>query len=330
MTIVLIILCCWVVSFFFNGIESGLLSIDPIRLRQNAKRGIRPALRLQRLLKNPGRLLGTVLIVTNAADIIGLLLLTHAFYGSFARAGFFYAFIVSLPIYLFVLSILPKALFRRFPFRALARLAGVIELVSLLLAPVLEMGAWVGRILLPARAERRRLFAGREELKQIAVQSEHEGALTATERVMIHNIFDFRAINSRDVMIPAPKVVAIRPDTSVEEAVKLGVSSGIDRLPVLTPDGQPIGLVDVFDMLVGGNGDLSLSQFTRRIVIADEDEPAYRIIQRLRAARLGLAAVLDREKKLRGAILIEDLIRRLISVTEPRREFVPAEREKIH
>jgi putative hemolysin len=155
-------------------------------------------------------------------------------------------------------------------------------------------------------------------LKQIAVQSEREGALTATERAMIHNIFDFRAINSRDVMIPASEVIAIRVDTSVQEAVKLGISSGIDRLPVLTPAGQPIGLVDVFDMLVGRNGDQSLSQFTRRIVIAGEDEPAYRIIQRLRAARLGLAAVLDREKKLRGVILIEDLIRRLISVPEAR------------
>src|ERR671936_465251 len=163
--IAFIIISCWIVSFFFNGIESGLLSIDPVRLRHNAKRRIRPALRLQRLLKNPGRLLGTVLIVTNAADIVGLLLLTREFYRAFGRAGFFYAFIAALAVYLFVLSILPKALFRRFPFRALARLAGVIEFVSLLLAPVLEIGAWIGRILLPARAERRRLFAGREEFK---------------------------------------------------------------------------------------------------------------------------------------------------------------------
>jgi CBS domain containing-hemolysin-like protein len=172
--------------------------------------------------------------------------------------------------------------------------------------------------LLPAQAERRRLFAGREEFKQIAVQSEREGALTATERAMIHNIFDFRAVNSRDVMIPATKVVAVRPDTSVDDAVKLGVSSGIDRLPVLTPDGQPIGLVDVFDVLVGRNGQQSLSQFARRIVVVDENESAYRIVQRLRAARLGLAAVLDSDKKLRGVILIEDLIRRLISSTEAR------------
>ena len=35
---IILIVCCWIISFFFNGIESGLLSIDPVRLRQNVKR----------------------------------------------------------------------------------------------------------------------------------------------------------------------------------------------------------------------------------------------------------------------------------------------------
>ena len=53
-----------------------------------------------------------------------------------------------------------------------------------------------------------------------------------------------------------------------------------------------------------------------RIVTANEEEPAYQIVQRLRAARLGLAAVLDRERHLRGIVTIEDLVRRLVSSTE--------------
>ena len=316
MNTILIILGCWVVSFFFNGIESGSLSIDPVRLRRNAKRGVPAAVRLQRLLKEPARMLMTVLVVTNAADIVALLLLTLRFVRRFGVIGFVYASIVALPVYLFALSVLPKALFRRFPFRALARLAGALELISTLLAPIFKVGESIGRAVLPARAERRRLFAGREELKQIATQSEREGALTAAERAMIHNVFDFRAVKSRDIMVAVANVVAIRPDTSLDEAVEIGLRSGIDRLPVIGDHGQPAGLVDVFDILVGRNGGQSLTRFTRRIVAADENEPAYRVVQRLRAARLGLAAVFDRKKKWRGVVTIEDLIRRLISFTE--------------
>ena len=50
----------------------------------------------------------------------------------------------------------------------------------------------------------------------------------------------------------------------------------------------------------------------RRIVIARDAEPAYRLIQRLRAARLGLAAVIDAQRKLIGIVTAEDAIKRLV------------------
>src|SRR6476660_6684940 len=103
MTVALIILCCWIVSFFFNGIESGLLSIDPVRLRQNVKRRVPAALKLNRLLKHPERLLATVLLVTNAADIVALLLLTSQLFRWYGYVGFLLALVIALPVYLFVL-----------------------------------------------------------------------------------------------------------------------------------------------------------------------------------------------------------------------------------
>ena len=56
----------------------------------------------------------------------------------------------------------------------------------------------------------------------------------------------------------------------------------------------------------------------RRLVLTTGDELAYRIVQQLRAARLGLAAIRDNKRNLRGIVAIEDLIRRLVSSTEAR------------
>jgi CBS domain containing-hemolysin-like protein len=269
---------------------------------------------LNRLLKHPERLLATVLLVTNAADIIALLLLTSQLVRWYRYVGFFFALLIALPVYLFLLSVLPKSLFRRFPFRALARLAGVLQLTSILFSPLLELGARLGKVLLPGHAGKRGLlFAAREEFKQIASQSEREGALTATERVMIHSVVDFRGAKVRDVMLPSAKVVALHPGASTQQALELGASTGLDRLPVLAPDGEPAGLVNLLDILLDRNGDKPLGNYTRRIVTTSEDEPAYRIMQQLRAARLGLAAVVDRKKNFRGIVAIEDLIRRLVS-----------------
>ena len=311
---IIIIVCCWIVSFFFNGIESGLLSIDPVRLRQNVKRRVPAALQLNRLLKHPERLLATVLLVTNAADIVALLVLTSELFRWYGYAGFAFALIISLPVYLFVLSVLPKALFRRFPFRALARLAGVLEFTSILFSPLLELGARIGKLLLPGQAAKRgRLFAAREELKQITAESEREGALTATERAMIHSVVDFRGSKVRDVMVPASNVAALHSGATTQEALELGASTGLDRLPVLAPDGQPAGLVNVLDILLERNGNKPLGEYVRRIVTTTDDEPTYRVMQQLRGGRLGLAAVVDRKNNFRGIVTIEDLVRRLVS-----------------
>jgi CBS domain containing-hemolysin-like protein len=308
----LVIFCAWMVSFLFNGIEAGLLSIDPVRLRHQVKLGKRGAVRLNRLIERPERLLVTILLVTNFADILGLLLLTRRLIWILGNTGFLISVLVAFPIYLFVLSVLPKALFRRFPFRALAALAGLLEVSATVLWPILETGSVIGRILLPSRiAGRPRLFAAREELKQIAIQREREGSLSATERAMINNVVDFQNVNAHDVMTPLTNVAALTPEASVEEALNLSSSSAFDRLPVVA-NGEVVGLVNAIDILFDKNRAETLAQYIRRIVTVQENEPAHRVIQRLRAARLGLAAVVDRRKKLIGIVSSEDLIRRLV------------------
>ena len=308
-----LILLCWLVSFVFAGIESGLLSVDPVRLRHHVKRGFTAAVRLNQLLEKPERLFATVLLITNMADILGLLLLTRRLLWELGADGFVVAFVVALPIYLFVLAVLPKALFRRFPFRALLRLARLLEMVSTILSPVFEIGAWLVRLILPGRKQKRaRLFAAREELKQITSQSEREGILTSVERAMIHNVVDFPGVRIRDVMVPVKKTITVRPDTPVLEVLKLSRKSGIERFPVIARDGKPVGLVNSLDLLLSAERSPTLAQQTRRMVTADEDESAYQVMRRLRAARLGLAGVVDRHRKLSGVVTIEDLVRRLV------------------
>src|SRR6267154_149365 len=116
------------------------------------------------------------------------------------------------------------------------------------------------------------------------------------------------------VMLPSAKVVALRSGASTQEALELSTSTGLDRLPVLAPDGQPAGLVNVLDILLERNGNKPLGEYVRRIVTTTDDEPAYRVMQQLRGARRGLAAVVERESNFRGSVAIEDLSCRLGAV----------------
>lgn len=308
-----IIAACWVVSFLFNGIEAGLMSIDPVRLRHNVKLNRPAALRLDRLLKSPEQLLVTVLLITNFVDIVALILLARQFVSRFGAVGFILTVIVAIPIYLFVLGVLPKSLFRRFPFRALAALSRLLEASLAILWPVFIVGATIGRLLLPKPAKKSaRLFAARDELKQITAQSEREGSLTATERAMIHNVVDFQNVTARDVMKPLSKIESLTPDSTIEGALDLSRSTGFDRLPVIDAKGEAIGLVNVFDILLDKEKPPALSRYVRRMVTVQENEPAPRAVQRLRVARLSLAAVVDQKRNLTGFVASEDLIARLV------------------
>ena len=309
---IFIIIGCWAISFLFNGIEAGVSSIDPVRLRSHVKLNRPAAVRLDRLLQEPERLLVTVLLVTNLADILALLLLTRLLVIKFGAAGFALSAIIALPIYLFALGVLPKSLFRRFPFRALSSLARLLEVTTALLSPILVVGAFLRRLFLPKHKRRARLFAAREELKQITTQSEREGSLTATERAMIHNVVDFQNVTARDVMKPLAQVANLKADSTVSDALNLSRTRNFDRLPVIDKSGDAIGLINVLDVLLDKDQTQPLGHYMRRMVTVQESEPAARAIQRLRAARLGLAAVVDQKRNLIGVVTSEDLIARLV------------------
>ena len=85
-----------------------------------------------------------------------------------------------------------------------------------------------------------------------------------------------------------------------------------DRLPVISSEKAAVGLVNILDLLFDRAQSNVLGAYMRRIVVADENESAYRVIRRLRAARLSLAAVINAQKQLLGIVTVEDLIKRLI------------------
>ena len=303
---------CWIISFLFSGIEAGLLALNPVRLRHRAKSGDHGARRLQKMLKQPERLLITVLLVTNAADIIALIILTHELVIRWGWMGYPIAVAIALPVYLFLLGVLPKSLFRRFPLRAVVGLSGLLEVIKKLLTPLHAVGGFVEHSIFARAKNPPRLFAGREELKMITVQSEKSGALSSTERAIIHNLVDFTAVKVRDVMVPLEKTVSFKADDGCDKVLEVSEKLGIDRFPIFAENTKPLGLINVYDILFDTESTHPVRQYVRRIITASENESAYRVVRRLRAARTGLAAVIDGRERSIGIVALEDLVRQLV------------------
>jgi CBS domain containing-hemolysin-like protein len=310
---------CSIVSFLFSGIEAGLLSMNRVRLRHRVKQRDRAAIIVNRLLLRPERLLVTVLIITNLMNVFALTLATEEFVRLCGPSGYLVSLAVALPFYLFFLELLPKSLFRRFPYRAVAFLATPLRLADLLLSPLHFVGQGVVRLLFGRRPpDQQKLFVAREDFKYLTIESERTGTLGQAERQMIHNVVDFRAITAREVMVPIEKVRAIAASAPLEELLQRSRDEHLERWPILGDAGQLVGLVQTFDIALDGRSRGRVESFQRRIVTVAPFEPAYSIVRKLRAARTTLAAVEDGDGKSLGIVTWEDLIQRLVSTAVPK------------
>lgn len=309
----LLVAVCFIVAFVFSGIEAGILSVNRVRLKHRVKMRDRAALKLERLLAQPDRLLVTVLIVTNLANIFAMTLAAREAVAHFGNTGYLITLAAALPVYLLGVELLPKSFFRRFPYRALAFLAEPLRLANLLLTPMHLVGQGLTR-LFGGNTEggERKLFVAREDFKYLTIETERAGSLGPMERKMIHGVVDFRTVTARDVMISIENVKTIPAKADLSELIAHARETGIDRWPVVNEAGTIPGLVNVLDVALSDRRSGPAEAMQRRMVKLAPNEPAYTVLHKLRAARTRMAAVLGPDGKPIGIVTWEDVILRLV------------------
>ena len=304
---------CLLISFVFSGIEAGILSVNRIRLRNRVKLRDKAALRLDRLLKRPERLLITVVIVTNLMNILAITLTTSEFVRWWGRSGYLATLILFLPLYLFGLELFPKSLFRRFPYRALALLSEPLRIADKLFSPIVFLGSLVAHWVVPKdEPYSRKLFAGREDFKYFTVESERSGTLSPVERQLIHNVIDYRSVNARDLMQPVSNFPVIRQDATVDELIAASRDGTLERFLAVADNGEILGLVNLFEAVIDRGPTARVSTYIRRLLTVAPVESAPRLLRKLCTARTPVALVVDAGQPV-GLVFDEALYRRLVS-----------------
>ncbi|HET6410085.1 MAG TPA: CBS domain-containing protein, partial [Chthoniobacteraceae bacterium] len=227
--------------------------------------------------------------------------------------GYLIALAVFLPVYLLGIELLPKSLFRRFPYRALAMLAEPLRLADAALTPIHWLGKKLGGRAARKDEAAQKLFVAREDFKYLTIETERAGSLNAVEREMIHGVVDFRSVTARDVMVPASDIEAIDGQSDLVELIATAQRTGKNRWPVRNESGNFTGLVTLLDVALSGRRTGPVSSVQRRIVKLSPNEPAYTVLHKLRAARSVMGAVLEDGKPI-GVVAWEDVILRLVKV----------------
>jgi CBS domain containing-hemolysin-like protein len=225
--------------------------------------------------------------------------------------GYLIALAAFVPIYLLGVELLPKSLFRRFPYRALAMLAEPLRLADTALSPIHWIGSKIGHTAVRRDDNAQKLFVAREDFKYLTIETERAGSLTQVEREMIHGVVDFRSVTAREVMIPASDIEIIDGSSDLAELIVNAQRSGKNRWPVRGESGALTGIVTLIDVALSGRRTGPVSSVQRRIVKLSPNEPAYTVLHKLRAARSVMGAVIEDGKPV-GIVTWEDVILRLV------------------
>lgn len=309
-------------SAFFSASETALMSLSKIRIRHMVDSEVKNAPKIQRLVDQPSRMLGAILVGNNVVNIGASSLATSLFMSYFGASGVGIATAVMTVLVLIFGEITPKSLAAERSENVALRVASPISIITRLLSPLITVLLWItnGIVRLTGgKADTAQPFITEEELKTMVSVSSEEGVLEDDEKKMIYNVFDFGDAQVKDVMTPRPDMVAVSIDASYEDVMNLFKSERFSRLPVYDGTTDNIkGVLHLKDLFFydGDFTNFHASEHIRDPYFTYEFKKIAELFNDLRNERLPLAIVLDEYGGTAGVVTIEDLVEEIVGDIE--------------
>jgi len=313
-----------VLSAFFSGSETALMSLNRYQLRHKAREGHRGAIFAERLLKRPDRLLGLILFGNNLANValVAIVTLIAASIGGIAV-------VIAVPLLTIVVLIFaetaPKTLAALHP----ERIAFPAAFVYYPLQYVAYPFVWLINIcsnavlyLVGVRDSGDGLQAlTREELRTLV----HEAGSRISNRYrdMLISILDLERVTVDDVMVPHNEIVGIDLDDGAEEAQHAISQSEHTRLPVFRDNiDNIIGILHLRRL-----ANLATRKIDEETLIKVLDEPYFvpegtplstQLVQ-FQRRKLRIALVVDEYGDVQGIVTLEDILEEIVGefTTDP-------------
>lgn len=313
----ILLLACLAGAWFFSGIETGLVAINPLRLHHLVRRKVPGAETLQTFLQNVDVLLGTTLVGTNLSITIASTLAVNLGLDALGAPGGWLASATITIVLVVFCEYFPKAWFQAFPSHRVLPFAPILKVSRWALSPISLPLMGLVRLLTPGRpreAEKSRPLVTREEIVHLAGEGKTNGLLTPAEHRMIHEVIELKTKTCREIMTPRERMVFIHQDTPAAELLELARTREINRFPVFDPEKKTfVGIVHIFDILADEhNADKQVREYMRPCQFVADHAPVDHLLPRMRVSRQHMMLVTDDRFEVIGLVTLEDVVDEVI------------------
>jgi putative hemolysin len=310
-------------SAFFSGSETALMTVNRIRLRQTGKKHIRGVRMVEGILEKPERLIGTILLGNNLVNVAMSAIATFLAIRWWGDSGVIYVTVVLTILILIFAEITPKVYARYHSERISVLTAPVLKGMMTIVQPVTTAVTWVVQKLLLVLdidiSKMKRTIMTEAEVKTAINIGWEDGSITADEKEMLSKIFALNDKSVADVMIPKKRMVTLRSDYTIDQALRTIKRNGYSRYPVRKGKSQEIiGFIHAKDLL-GKKGHKKLNSLKKLIrpgYYIPEDKKISAQLRHFKGRNLHQAIALNENGDVTGLITLEDILEQMVGSIE--------------
>lgn len=311
-----------ILSGFFSASETALMALSRIRVRHMVDEEIKGAKLLEKLLEDPNKLLGGILIGNNIVNIGASSLASTLAFRIFGDGGVALATGVMTILVLIFGEITPKSLAKQNAEKVSLAVAPIINIVVTVFKPLVWLFSSVSSLivrLLGGDLNKSEPFITEEELKTMVDVSEEEGVLEVEEKEMIFNVFEFGDLQVKDIMVQRVNVIAVNVTATYEEVLKVIKEQQFSRIPVYNESIDDIvGILNVKDLILldSDEENFNVTEYMREPFRTFEFKKITELFAEMKTTRNHIAVVLDEYGGTVGIVTIEDLIEEIVGDIE--------------
>lgn len=315
-----------VLSGFFSGSETALMSLNKYKLRHLAQKGHQGAIFTQKLLERPDRLLGLILLGNNFVNILATSIATVLALQLIGEAGIAVATTLMTLVVLIFSEVTPKTFAALHP----ERLAFIAAYIYTFLLKIFYPLVW----LVNAMANTVLRLYGivttktshsitKEELRSVLSEAHHLSLKTGHN--MFLGVLDLDTITVEDIMIPRNQITGINLEEQDWESIAQQIiASPYTRLPVYRGTIENIvGIVHIRRLIKLIAKD-SFDKKSLESVIQDpyfipENTPLHKQLVNFQKLKKRIAMVVNEYGDIQGLVTLEDILEEIVGdfTTDP-------------
>ena len=305
-------------SAFFSGSETALMSLNRYRLRHKARTGHRGAKLAEHLLKRPDRLLGLILLGNNLANFSAAALVAVIAFKIGGQPAVALGTLCLTLVVLIFSEAAPKTLAALHP----ERLAFPAAIIYYPLLKATYPIVWLINVasngilyLFGVRDKDTDLRSlSREELRTVV--HEAGGRISSQYRHMLLSILDLEQVTVDDVMVPHNEIIGIDLDGNSAEIEAIIAASQHTRLPVFQDNiDNVIGILHLRKLANVAPREVTKDALRKLLTepyFVPEGTPLSTQLVQFQRRRERIALVVDEYGDIQGIVTIQDILAEIV------------------